>query len=165
MTTKRQAGFTLFEGIVSIVIVATIGYVLSQTFNIGVRNYFFGAEVALEDSKGRLAFERVTRDLGMIRSASDIGTMSATQFTFTDTTGVFVNYQYNAVTDQLTRAESGGTARVLADTISSLTFSYLQSDAVSLATTASLAFIQLQLTITSSNVSAVYRTTVEPLGL
>ena len=50
----KAAGFTLFEAIVSIVIVATIGYVLSQTFNIGVRNYFFGAEVALEDSKGRL---------------------------------------------------------------------------------------------------------------
>ena len=49
MTTKRQAGFTLFEAIVSIVIVATIGYVLSQTFNIGVRNYFFGAEVEQVD--------------------------------------------------------------------------------------------------------------------
>ena len=162
---RRLRGFTLLEGAVTISIVAVIGLVLTQAWQGGIRNYVFGAEVADEDAKGRILLERVTRDFRMVRSANDIGTFSATQFTYTDTTGAFVNYQYSAGSRSLTRQQNAGTARTLADTISGLTFSYMQSDGVTAAGSASaIAFIQISATISSSNTTAVYRATVSPLG-
>lgn len=159
------AGFTLLEGVVTIGIVAVIGVVLAQSWQGGVRQYVFGSEVASEDAKGRILLERVSRDLRMVRSANDIGTYTATQFSYTDTTGAFVNYQYNAASSTLTRQQNSGTARTVADTISGLTFSYMQSDAINPALSVTeIAFIQINATVSSSNTSAVYRTTVTPLA-
>ena len=149
----------------TIAIVGVIGVIFAQTFQYGVRQYLFGSEVAAEDAKGRILLERVSRDLRMVRSANDISAFTSTQFSYTDTTGAFVNYQYGSGSKTLTRQENGGTARTLADTISGLTFSYVQSDGVTTASSVNnLAFIQISATLTSSNVSAVYRTTVAPLA-
>ena len=153
------------EAVVTIAIVGIIGVIFAQTFQYGVSQYIFGSEVAAEDAKGRLLLERVSRDLRMVRSANDISAFTSTQFAYTDATGAFVNYQYSSGTLRLTRQESGGNARILADTIGGLTFSYLQSDSVTTASTAGqIRLIQLSATISSSNVSAVYRTTVAPLA-
>ena len=162
---RTLAGFTLLEGVITIGIVAVIGVVLAQSWQGGVRQYVFGSEVANEDAKGRLLLERVSRDLRMVRSANDIGTFTASQFSYTDTTGAFVNYQYSSASRTLTRQQNSGTARTVADTISGLTFSYMQSDALTSAGSASaIAFIQINATVSSSNTSAVYRTTVTPLA-
>ncbi len=159
------SGFTLLEGAITIGIVAVIGVVLTGAWQGGVRQYVFGSEVASEDAKGRILLERVSRDIRMVRSANDIGTFNASQFSYTDTTSAFVNYQYSSGSRTLTRQENGGTARTVADTISGLTFSYMQSDGVTVAGSASvIEFIQISATISSSNTTAVYRTTVSPLA-
>lgn len=161
----RLGGFTLIEGVVSIAVTAALGIVFAQTFQYGVRQYLFASEVASKDAIGRILLERVSRDLRMVRSANDISTFTATQFAYTDTTGAFIRYQYNSASRSLTRQENTGTARTLADTISGLTFSYLQSDGVTAASAVdNLNFIQISATISSSNVSAVYRTSVAPLA-
>lgn len=153
------------EGVVTVALVAVIGITLATAFQYGVRQYLFGSEVAVEDAKGRLLLERVSRDLSMVRSANDISTFTSTQFTYTDVTGALVNYQYSGGSQTLTRQENGGTARTLADTISGLTFGYYQSDGVTTASSVNnLAFIQVIAIVSSTNVNARYRTTVVPLA-
>ncbi len=161
----RSPGFTLIELVVTTAIVAVIGLVFAQIFSSGIKNYIVGRELVDDDAQARIALERLSRDLRMVRSRADISTFLPNRFVFVDNTGVSVDYQYSAATQQLTRAEAGGAAQPLADLVQGLSFSYQQTDGVSIASVASaIQFVSVYLTVGSANSTLEYRTTVEPLG-
>ncbi len=161
----KYPGFTLIELVVTTAIVAVIGLVFAQIFSSGLKNYIVGRELVDDDAQARIALQRLSRDIRMLRSTADIATFLPTRFVFVDITGVSVDYQYSAATQQLTRAEAGGTAQPLADLVQGLSFTYQQADGVSTASVASaIQFVSIYLTVGSANSTLDYRTTIEPLG-
>ena len=128
---QKCAGFTLIELVVTTAIVAVIGVVFAQIFSSGLSNYVLGRELVADDAQARLALERMSRDIRMARSAADISVFLPTRLVFVDNTGLLIDFQHSAATQQLTRAEAGGTAQPLADLVQGMNFTYQQTDGVS----------------------------------
>jgi prepilin-type N-terminal cleavage/methylation domain-containing protein len=165
---KATSGFSLVELVIVIIVLAIVAssgaLVISRSFNA----YFAGRDMTRADWQGRLAMERMTRDLREVRTAtaSDITTMTATQITYND---IFANnIIYNMSGTTLMRTQSG-VATGLADYISALNLSYWQKNGQSAAGSATLVCyitvqVTVQPTITGINnpASVTYHDTVKP---
>jgi prepilin-type N-terminal cleavage/methylation domain-containing protein len=160
----RSRGFTLIELVMSIVVVGVLASMGATMLGSGFRSFFLSREITQNDWQGRLALERMTRDLRAVRTPTDLTTMTAGQIAFTDSDNDQINYTLNGTT--LTRAQNGGTAWVLADNVTAVTglaFSYLKNDGLTTAAAATdVYYITVQLTISSANASTTYRSTVKP---
>jgi prepilin-type N-terminal cleavage/methylation domain-containing protein len=126
---RRCTGFSLVELILVVVLTAILAAVGSQMLGKSLSSFVFGKEVAKGDSQARVALERLTRDLRMVRASTNLVITPATAITFSDTEGNNVNYSLAA--GKLMR-----NAQVLADDFSSLQFAYLRSDGNTVAATA-----------------------------
>jgi prepilin-type N-terminal cleavage/methylation domain-containing protein len=154
-------GFTLIEMIMGVVIVAVLATIGATMLGAGFDSFFLSRETNQNDWQGRLALERITRDLRSVRTPADITTMTGTQIVFTDSDNDQIAYALSGTT--VTRTQNGGTARVLADNAAALTFSYLQDDGSTTAVAAAnVYYITVDLTISSANASTRYRGTVKP---
>lgn len=167
-TGPRASGFTLVEMIVTLVVGAVLfalgGTVISNAF----RTYFIGREITGDDWQGRLALERMTRELRTVRSTADLNIGTQNQITFTDYSGTSIVYRRNAGTSRLERSQDGGASwQPLADNINALTITYLRSDGVTTepytGLSANVYYITVQVTVSSTNVTATYRSTVKPV--
>ncbi len=132
-----------------------------------MRAYFAGRDLMEIDWQGRATIERMTRELRMVRSntAADLNIATAGQIRFNDKNGNAICF-YLAGTNLMRSADfasaCGSTnAQVLATGVSALGFSYLQNDAVTVATTpAQVRYITGQLTVTLAGANTNYRATV-----
>src|SRR5262249_45837900 len=122
---RRASGFTLVEMIVTIVIGAIVFGIGGMVISNGFRTYFAGGGIASDDWQGRLALERMTRDLRNVRSTADLTTILGSNIAFTDINGNTISYQLAGTT--LNRIQNGVT-QPLADGIGGLTFTYTRSD-------------------------------------
>ncbi|MGA3084671.1 MAG: prepilin-type N-terminal cleavage/methylation domain-containing protein [Thermodesulfobacteriota bacterium] len=160
-----KKGFTLIEIIMTIIIVGIISIVVGPILLQGFTSFFVSSGLTDMDAQGKLAMERMARDIRMIQSplSSNITTMTATQFTFvTGVTGSNVTVSYQLSGTQLNR-----NTPILATNVSALTFTYLQNDRVTLATGAgNIWVVQIQLTLSYSgggfNESKTFQTSVFP---
>lgn len=158
---RAQRGFSLIELVLTIVLLGIVGAVGTQMLDGGVRAYFASADAANLDWQGRIALERMTRDILRIRSATpgDLTISPATQLTMTDYNGNAVNYSLSGAT--LVR-----NADPLADGVSGLNFSYLMSDGTSVAIAATdVYYITVAFTVTRNNLSRTMRATLQPRNL
>jgi len=173
--TSRHAGFTLVEFIVVIVlagIIFSFGSVL-------IGNVFSSSVVKRDisdaDWQAKVALERMTRELRMVRSATavDLAFPSANEIRFVDTDGNNVCFYLNA--GQLARAENPpaqacGTVnrQVLADNITSLGFSYWDNSGAEIsppappASVSAVYYITVSLTVTEGVYNNSFRTNVRP---
>lgn len=167
---KATSGFSLVELVIVIVVLGIVASSGALVISRGFNAYFAGRDMTRADWQGRLALERMTRDLRMVRSASasDITTMTATQITYNDTLNNTIIYNMSGTT--LMRTQSG-VATGLADYISALNLSYLQKNGQSAAgSAAQVCYITVQVTvqptITGVNYAApvIYHDTVKPRG-
>ena len=155
---RREAGVTLVELIITIVLVGIISGIGAIFVMKGTQAYVAQDQRAAITDQGRLGIERMIREIRTIRSqtATDIPTWNATTFQFTDLTATSITYTLAAGT--LTR---NGTA--LAGNITALGFSYLQRDGVTAATAASNIWgIQISVTLTRGGETQTFRTRVHP---
>jgi prepilin-type N-terminal cleavage/methylation domain-containing protein len=161
---SRTTGFTLLEVIVTLVIIGALGAMGATLMSRGFLNYFVAREISRDDAQGRLAFERMARELRTVRSTADLNIGVANQITITDFDQTVIVYRRNAGTSQLERSQDGGaTFQPLADNVSTLTISYLQNDGTTAAAVAAnVYYITVLLTIVSSNVNLTYRSTLKP---
>ena len=156
---RSGCGFSLVELVTTIVILGIVAssgaLIMSRGFNV----YFAGRDITRADWNGRLALERMTRDLRDVRSASasDITTMTANTIAYNDIFGNAVSYTLNGTTLQ-----RNGTP--LANNISALRLSYLQRNGQSAAASASAVYyITVSAVATShNNISVTYHDTVKP---
>jgi prepilin-type N-terminal cleavage/methylation domain-containing protein len=155
----RHSGFTLVELVISIVLVGILAglgaQMLGRTFEI----YALGRESAQGDWQGRLALERITRDLRMALGRASLAIVPATAITFSDMDGNNVNYVLAG--NQLQR-----NGRALADDISALQFTYLRSDGrtAEAADPNQVYYVTVAFNVTRAGVAVPTRATVRPRG-
>ncbi len=155
---NNQKGFTLIEMIIVITVISIIAGIASMIILEGIKSY--QAEVSLSDihNQGRLAIERMAREIRLIRSATaaDISTMTATNIVFNDVNGA--NIQFSFAGNTISR---GG--NTLANNVQSLTFSYYQQDGTTAAATAAQVwYVQISLTTVNRGETLSMRVRVHP---
>jgi len=154
-------GFTLIEVIITLVIAGVLATIGATLLSSGFRSYFLGRELAQDAAQGTLALERMTRDLRAVRSAADLTTIGASTISFVDVDGNTITYALSA--GSVTRSQNGGTAQPVAANVSSLAFTYLQNDGqTTAASSATVWYIVVAVTVTSQNVGTTFRGTVKP---
>jgi len=159
---RRQAGgFTLIEMIMVIVITGLIASLAGIMLHHGVRAYVLSGELTEIDWQGRLALERLLRDLRRLRSATpaDLTMSPADRITFVDRDNQTISYALSGAT--LTR-----NGQPLADGVGALNFDYLRNDGKTTAAAAGEVFyISVSFTISQGDSSRNLRGTVFPRSL
>jgi len=160
----RPTGFTLIEVVTTLIIVAVLAAISATVMSRGLLSYFVGREIARDDAQGRLALERMARELRTVRSTGDLVIAVANQITITDFDRNIIVYRRNAATSQLERSQDGGTTfQPLADNVSALQITYLQNNGtIAAATPATVYYITVQVDVNTSNVDMSYRSTFKP---
>lgn len=157
---RPSRGFSLVEMVAVIVILGVVGSIGAVIMGKGFQAYFMGQDIANSDWQGRLALERITRELRDVRAPADLtGSLGSpdNQLDFKDTAGNSITYSLSGTT--LMR-----NAQPLADGITGLTFTYLRRDGVTseTATAANVYYITVQITVSAPNTNVTYRDTVKP---
>ena len=155
----RPHGFSLVEVIVVIVVLGIVAGMGAMVVRDGMLGWLRGREISSADWQGRLAFERITRELRDIASPA-YSSISATScgtstFTFSDISSTLISYTQNTTT--LLR-----NGQPLADNVSGLRFYCLQSDVQPTVTPANVYYITVSMIVSTTNTNATYRDTVRP---
>ena len=161
----RFAGFTLIEVVITLIVMGVLATIGATLLSRGFLSYFAGREIARDDTQGRLALERMARELRTVRSTADLNIGVANQITITDFDQNIIVYRRNAGTSQLERSQDGGaTFQALADNVGALTITYLRNDGITAETVtpANVYYITVLLTVTTANVNLSYRSTFKP---
>lgn len=118
---KKNKGFTLVELVIVITIIGIAASIIG-TMLLGVVNawtFKFNRNDILWD--GRLALDRVTREIRTVKNSTSVTLASTAQFRFTDTGNKDITYSLTST--NLNRTEDG-IANLLAADVSSITFTY-----------------------------------------
>ncbi len=182
----RQAGFTLLEVVVTMVVLGVVFVIGSKMLGKSYETYDLEKRTTNVDWQGRVALERMIRELRGIRSASDLTlpASSTAPIFFNDAGGSSVCFCYESGSLTVRRGTSvapncgtGGVAptatcgtgstQPLADKVvaNGLNFYFYDSAGASTASAASVQVIALTLAVTEGNVSQTYRASVQPRGL
>ena len=151
----RQLGFSLVELIVVIVVLGIVASMGAVVVRDGMLGYLRGREITSADWQGRLALERITREL---RDAAAIaaGSCDSSTFAFSDIDAVPISYTQSTTT--LLR-----NGQPLADNVTGLRFYCLQNDGQTYSTVPSAVYyITVSMIVSTTNTSAAYRSTVKP---
>ncbi len=165
-TNRNQAGFTLLEMIIALVVLGLLGAAAGYGLVGGTLAFSNTADSVHVLGNLRYASERMAREIREVRrdpvtpANYDISTMNATTLAFTRTDGITVTL--NAAPPVVTLAYSApaGTP-TLTDDVGSLAFSYLQQDGATTATGAGdVAFVEFDLVLNHNGNSYPQRSRV-----
>lgn len=122
---KKKNGFTLIE---LVIVIATVGIIstIIGSMLLGVVDawtFKFDRNDLLSD--GRIAINRMTREIRTVKTSTSVTTASTTQFRFTDTGNKDITYSLSST--NLNRTEDG-TANLIAENISSAAFTYYDTN-------------------------------------
>ena len=162
--TPHSKGFTLFEAIITIVIVGIISSIAALIILEGMKASSQEQNLSNAHYQARLAMERMARDIRLIRSTdpADITAYTATNLRFTDVNGAPSGFQLTGTT--LNRWNGVGND-VLASGISALSFSYYKNDNTAAILPADLNllwFIDIVITSQQGSDTLQMRTRVHP---
>lgn len=162
-----QNGFTLIEMVMVIIILSALTGLGVNLLASGFRAYFTGQDLSEGNWHGRIALERITRELREIRSptAADLTIAPAAEINFFRSDNVAVRYCLAGV-----GGCPAGPANTLmrntdplADNISLLNFTYLQGDGATVAATpAQVRYVTVAVRVTLGGTSIDLRDTIRP---
>jgi MSHA biogenesis protein MshO len=160
--TLREIGFSLVELIVVIVVLGIVASMGATVVRDGILGYLSGREITNADWQGRLALERMTRELRNIASPN-ISNIAATScgnstFAFSDITGTQISYTQSTTT--LMR-----NGQPLADNVTGLRFYCLDSTVQPTTMPSNVYYVTVSMVVSTANTSASYRSTVRPRNL
>ncbi len=168
----RRGGWTLVELVMVIVLVGSLAAMGAGLLSSVFRSYFASRDITSSDGQARAAFERITRELRQVRSATatDLDIASATQLRFIDTDGNGVCFYRDAANNRLMRSADGpatacGTtsAQPVSDFVSGLSFFYYLNDGITTtATVASVSYVTVRVNVKDNVVIDTLRATIHP---
>jgi len=168
----RRQGWTLIEVVTVLVVVGVIAAVGARMMSGMFLSYFTPRDITNSDAQARVGFERMTRELRQIRSATatDLDVASTAQVRFNDTDGNGVCFYRDAATSRLMRSADGpATAcgstgpQPLSDFVSNLFFRYYTNDGTTTtAAPASVYYVTVHVDVQDNNVSDTLRATIHP---
>jgi prepilin-type N-terminal cleavage/methylation domain-containing protein len=169
---RRQHGWTLVEVLTVIIILAVVGAVGARLMSGMFRSYFTARDITNSDAQTRVAFERMTRELRQIRSATanDLDVASTAQVRFIDTDGNGVCFYRDAATNRLMRSADGPTSacgttspQPLSDFVSNLFFRYYTNDGnTTTAVPTAVYYVTVHVDVQDNDVSDTLRATIHP---
>jgi prepilin-type N-terminal cleavage/methylation domain-containing protein len=152
----RQLGFTLVELIVVIVVLGIVASMGAVVVRDGMLGYLRGREITSSDWQGRLALERITRELRDVAAIASTNACGTSTFTYSDIDAIPISYTQSTTT--LLR-----NGQPLADNVTGLRFYCLQSDGQTYSTVPSAVYyVTVSMIVSTANTSATYRSTVKP---
>ena len=158
----RQPGFTLVELVVVMVVLGIVASMGAMVLRDGILGYLRGREMTSADWQGRLALERITRELRDVASPnySNIAATSCgtSTFAFSDITATPISYTQGTST----LARNG---QPLADSVTGLRFYCLTSTVQPTTTLSDVYYVTVSMIVTTANTSATYRSMVKPRNL
>lgn len=157
---KHIRGMTMIELVVVTIIIAIVAGIAAEMLRTGFFAYFTQKDIIAADWQARTALSRISREL---RAAIPSGlSNSATAITFTNTEEESVTITRDSSENKIT-LEVDGTERELADSISDLTFSYLEDDGLTTAgSSADVHYITTEITVQNNTADLILRTTINP---
>lgn len=135
MTNHGKKGFTLIELVITMVLIGIVAYIAADAMSTGIKTFFVTENRKESLDQARIAMERMTREIRNLRSNSDVGTGSGSQFCFTNVSGTTISFRYSgspantiARQDGLANLAAcpGAAGNTLSNNITNLTFSYIQ---------------------------------------
>jgi prepilin-type N-terminal cleavage/methylation domain-containing protein len=160
LSISRQPGFTLVELIVVMVVLGIIASMGAIVVHDGMLGYLRGREITSADWQGRLALERITREL---RDVAAPGSVSIDPSSCGSSGFSFVNITANQIIYTLPSSTLLRNAQPLADNVTGLRFYCLQGDGQTYTTTPSAVYyVTVSMIVSTANTSATYRSTVKP---
>jgi len=164
---KKLRGFTMIELVMVIVILSVIAAIGSGIIHQGFRSYMTQKDLAHLDSQGRLALERMARELRLVRTATalDLTISPTTEITFTDTAGDTIRFYRDIPSNTLMRTENANPTQPLSNNITSMDFTYYDTNGVATAIVTQMRYISVQITATQGNFTRTLRTTVSPRSI
>ncbi|MBI2413988.1 MAG: type II secretion system protein [Deltaproteobacteria bacterium] len=167
-------GFTLIETVMVIVLVGVIGTVVSSLLYQGSKSIEAGDVRKELSSQGRLAVERASREMRLMRcttagnsckpQAADITAWTATDIRFVTTNYERIGLRFDA--GQLKLSYGTGPAPdveyALANNLSAASFEYLKSDGTPAAAVNEIWTIRLDMTLASGAETVPFRASVHP---
>lgn len=151
---RYQRGFTLVELIVVIVILGTLAVITGPMLQAGFSSYFTQRNLSDADWQGRLALERIARDIRALSSTNNITTTTSTQFTFVNNANTNVSYTLSGTNLQRN-------ALTLANGINTVTFEYYDSTGAITAVIANIRYITTTLSVTMNNTNLILTTAID----
>jgi len=127
--TLDRKGITLIELVMTMVLMGIVALVVANALSTGVTAFFTTDNRKESLDQGRIALDRMAKEIRNLRDSDDVNASSATQFCFTDTEGVQINYSYAGT--NLRRATgncTAGSGATLSANITSFSFDYIRAD-------------------------------------
>ena len=163
--THGQAGFTLIELVITIVLVGIIAGTAGMLLIKGTQAYIEEDQRAAATSQGRLGLERMAREIRSIPQAGAIvGPIAnpSSSLAFSDLTGLAITYARNGATGTLDRTEGAGLPVILADGVTTLEFRHYDKAGALTTRPANIWQIQIDLTVIKGGETQVFRMRAYP---
>lgn len=162
---RGEAGFTLIELVITIVLVGIIAGTAGMLLIKGTQAYIDEDRRSAATSQARLGLERMAREIRSIPQANAIGGPIANpsgSLAFSDMGGLAITYAYNGATSTLSRTEGAGPPMSLAEGVTTLEFRHYDKGGALTTTPANIWQVQIDLTVTKGGETQAFRVRVYP---
>lgn len=128
MRARPDAGFTLVELTLVIVVVSAAGLIFTGMFLEAVRSYEFVASEKEMVQEARYAEERIVRELRGVRGSRFVTQATPRALAFVDRDSAAVGFSWTGVKGDPLVYTRNGSAQTLAEGVDSLAFAYWRAD-------------------------------------
>lgn len=163
MAARRQAGFSLVELVMVIVLFGIVAAFAAPLVGSGFQAWFTGRDISEVDWQARVAVERMTRELRAARAPTDLALAGAGDLTFVDVDGNAVRYCLGTVgTCPGAAGELMRNSQPLASGIGTLTFTFLTRTAAATVVASEAFYVSVSFSATRNAITRTHQATIAP---
>ena len=154
----RTRGYTLVELVVVMTILSIVGMVSSYVIIESAKVYARTTPAMISSYQARLSVQRMQREIRDMKDTASITAFTATALTFDDSAD-------NTIAYSLSAGDLSRNGDLLAQGVTSLTFTYWKSDGTTASASADLYLIEIDLTVETAGQPYRVQTAVFPRNL